>query len=505
MVLILGVSTAWAEVEKQSRRELLPSPKCCCEKAACPAGQCCQAVESCPACAKEKASAVECRLRMICSIDFKDSPLQDVMDRFRQWSGINIVVDEPALTEAGVSLQRAVSLKLEGIPLGRALDLLLHQIHLSRVMDKDVVLVTSEAHARGNLIAKVYPVENLIPSSQPVVMAVSGSEPVFGWATDTPTGRQLVDEAPEESLVRLLVNTISPMSWSGNGGLGTVDYFPPCKSLVVQQTMDVHEQVAELLSALNRTLDKDVSVTAADPPMCLPLSGYSSTLPPAAPLLQLYAQPLPPPPIAGSPFSPPYPAPGIIGSLVPPACAVPERKAYVLKVEMLENRPDRGTKNKEQATLNRTCGSGLNSDAGRTGSVVQKPRKGVVTQKQEIAFIPEPSFQGHVLAEELGKENRKSLLLVKATPAKNDRMHLQMVRVQGKAAKTVDGTVAMELASTPLIDLKLKLGKATKVVLEKDQEDKPCKWMRVMVKEIEPAALLQPDEFINGCLVDPTR
>jgi hypothetical protein len=351
-------------------------------------------------------------------------------------------------------------------------------------------------------------VGSLIPPSEPVVIGVSGSEPVVGWTAATPAGRQLLDEAPEESLVRLLINTISPMSWSSNGGLGTIDYFPPCKSLVVHQTRDVHQQVANVLSALKRILDKETSGPGADPLLGLPLSASSSTFRPGTGLLQQYAQPLPPPPIAGNPLPPLCPLPGFIGSPaahpVPPAHALPACKAYVLKVEMLETWPDEMAKKRVRASGSGMCGAGVNSDGAGAGSVALNRQRGVVTQKQEIAFVPAPSFQSSIMAEEPGKENRKSLLLVKATPAKSDRMHLQIVSVQGRLAK-MGGAVAMELASTPLIDLKLKLGQTKKIVLEKDQEDKPCRWMRVLIKEIEPAALLQPDEFINGCLVDPTR
>src|SRR5438132_12291919 len=44
VLLVLGVSTAWAEVKQQVNRELLPAPKSCC-------AECCSEPASCPACA----------------------------------------------------------------------------------------------------------------------------------------------------------------------------------------------------------------------------------------------------------------------------------------------------------------------------------------------------------------------------------------------------------------------------------------------------------------------
>src|SRR5205823_9765018 len=82
VLLILGVSTAWAEAKKESRRELLPAPKSCCEKPDCP--DCCCKTEACASCCNSKESAIERRLRALCSIDFRETPLCEAIDRFRE-------------------------------------------------------------------------------------------------------------------------------------------------------------------------------------------------------------------------------------------------------------------------------------------------------------------------------------------------------------------------------------------------------------------------------------
>src|SRR5207244_1567153 len=158
----------------------------------------------------------------------------EIVERFREWAGVNIVVDEPALAEAGISAQHLMALKmsfkLDSVPLKKALAMVLHQVHLGCVIDPDVVLVTSEAQARGKLVHKIYSVDKLVPLSEPVILGVNSSEPIFAWATQTASGRVLRDDAPEDELIRL-VQTIAPQTWSDNGGLGTIDYFPPSKSL----------------------------------------------------------------------------------------------------------------------------------------------------------------------------------------------------------------------------------------------------------------------------------
>jgi general secretion pathway protein D len=53
---------------------------------------------------------------------------------------------------------------------------------------------------------------------------------------------------------------VAPTSWSDSAGPGTIDYFPLTMSLVINQTPDIQEQVADLLAALRRLQDQEVAV-----------------------------------------------------------------------------------------------------------------------------------------------------------------------------------------------------------------------------------------------------
>lgn len=64
----------------------------------------------------------------------------------------------------------------------------------------------------------------------------------------------------EDSLIKLITDTISPRSWGERGGRGTIDYHPLTKSLVVCQTVDVQDQIADLLAAERRLLNSEISV-----------------------------------------------------------------------------------------------------------------------------------------------------------------------------------------------------------------------------------------------------
>jgi type II secretory pathway component GspD/PulD (secretin)/tetratricopeptide (TPR) repeat protein len=236
------------------------------------------------------------------NLEFKDKPLREVLDDLHSCTGINIVPDEPALNEAGISLQQPLSMKLEGgISLKSVLNLLLHQVHLTYVVANEALNITTEEHARGKLVTKIHPVLDLVmpvrnapgTESTSVLKAVGqpgelanlkvnsptpylGMNSMNGGATvsqshgsamstvpgavGTPTANESAQGSLESVLIKLITNTIAPTSWASVGGQGTIDFFPLGMALVINQTPDIQEQVAELLNALRRLQDQEVTV-----------------------------------------------------------------------------------------------------------------------------------------------------------------------------------------------------------------------------------------------------
>jgi type II secretory pathway component GspD/PulD (secretin) len=236
------------------------------------------------------------------SMDYKDTTLRQILDDLQGWTGINIVPDEPALQEAGITLDRPVTMKLEGVALKSALNVLLHQVHLTYVVTDEVLNITTEDHARGKLVTRIHPVldlvipvENSAGASSAVRAALNqnlgemnnlklnNTMPYLGLnsmgggqnisqmqtlnnvqvtaGAGTPT---VTKETPkgtlEDVLIKLVTNTIAPQSWASVGGQGTIDFYPLGMALVINQTPDIQEQVAELLAALRRLQDQEVAV-----------------------------------------------------------------------------------------------------------------------------------------------------------------------------------------------------------------------------------------------------
>jgi type II secretory pathway component GspD/PulD (secretin) len=247
---------------------------------------------------------IERKLSSPVSLNFVNQPLRTVIDDLRGVQGVNIYVDQPALDEKGISQDMPVTIKLEQIALKSALNLLLHSVHLTYVVKEDVLQITTEDHARGKLEQRVISVPDLViavenfgqvgvtPSSnlgiENVNSPVTGTpSPITGpntlnggqsvgspaggsmangggnFASEMTSGPQVIKHASktnEEMLIKLITNTIAPKSWGEQGGPGTIEYFPLTMSLVINQTPDIQDQVADLLAALRRLQDQEVAV-----------------------------------------------------------------------------------------------------------------------------------------------------------------------------------------------------------------------------------------------------
>jgi type II secretory pathway component GspD/PulD (secretin) len=235
------------------------------------------------------------RLQQPVSIDFRDKPLSEVLDHLRSLYGINIVPDEPALQAAGISLNQPVTIRLDNRPLRTCLNLILQNARLTWVVRDGVYIVTTEEGKRGKLVQKVYPVADLIlpvqdfgnvgnnsasilsviqqnmNNQQPALTApwtLPGGTTVGqgSMAGSTSPGQAQVKVEPpktaslEQTLIRLIHETIEPKSWDVAGGPGHIDYYPLGMQLVVSADPEIQEQVEQLLTRLRELQELQVTV-----------------------------------------------------------------------------------------------------------------------------------------------------------------------------------------------------------------------------------------------------
>jgi len=251
-------------------------------------------------------------------VKFENRPLSEVMETLGRMAGVNVFLDPQGLHAEGITTDEAVSINLtQPISLRSALNLILEPLHLSYVIQNEVLRVTSEQTRDANVYPRVYnvadlviPIPNFIPSyniglpgalkeamsatgltrtmglqqTVPLTLAANDADPQatanasvlaqmsssgmlpgatsrspqpLGYAQGGMGGASMADF---DTLIDLITTTIAPQSWDTVGGPGSIEGFPTNLSLVVSQTQEVHEQIADLLDQLRRLQDLQVTI-----------------------------------------------------------------------------------------------------------------------------------------------------------------------------------------------------------------------------------------------------
>ncbi len=252
-------------------------------------------------------------------VSFTKRPLREVIDFLGDLAGVNIHLDQKGLIAEGVASDQPVTINLRTpISLKSVLNILLKELNLAYVVQDEVINVTSISMRNENVYQKVYyvadlviPIPNFVPSyniglSGALAQAhqaigyggtMPGSGSMLYTAAANPGGgsispivsnpysAQMLGQArsmggvraprpngygpsglgggPQadfDSLIQLITSTIEPESWDEVGGPGSVESFEANLSLVVSQTQEVHDQIANLLDQLRRLQDLQVTI-----------------------------------------------------------------------------------------------------------------------------------------------------------------------------------------------------------------------------------------------------
>jgi general secretion pathway protein D len=267
----------------------------------------------------EREVEIEKRLRTPVWLHYKDAPLSQVIEDLGKLAQIPTHLDPKGLAEEGVDSSTPVTINLSSeISLKSALDLILKPVQLSYVVKSEVLMITSEQMRDGEVVKKVYnvadlvtPIPNFVPNQRaglagalheaqanlpnnwsglngdapmPVAASASGAaatsvvdprsmlaqmasdgssslsgSPISQYSGG-PGGLGGGTQADFESLIELITTTIAPTTWDDVGGPGSIQPFQGNLSLVISQTQEVHEEIADLLEQLRRLQDLQVTI-----------------------------------------------------------------------------------------------------------------------------------------------------------------------------------------------------------------------------------------------------
>ena len=111
-----------------------------------------------------------------------------------------IRIDDKALLEANVALDKPVSVRAANVPLSSLLDMILRPLDLNWLIADDLLTITTKDVADDITEVRVYPVRDLV---------------IYGNGPHGDFNR----------LIESIQSTIKPDSWSVNGGPGAVEPF----------------------------------------------------------------------------------------------------------------------------------------------------------------------------------------------------------------------------------------------------------------------------------------
>lgn len=265
----------------------------------------------------ERELEIEKKLRTPVSLKFQNAPLAQVIEDLGKLAQIPTYLDPRGLSEEAVDSNTPVTINLTAeISLKSALDLILQPLHLSYVIKSEVLKITSEQMRDGEVFPKIYyvadlvtPIPNFVPSSRMGIRGalddaqsslpnnwagLNGDSPLAVAASNPSAASPVVDPksllaqmangssaalaptnsvapagpggltggtgADFEKLIDLITSTIAPTTWDDVGGPGSILQFEGNLSLVISQTQEVHEEVADLLEQLRRLQDLQVTI-----------------------------------------------------------------------------------------------------------------------------------------------------------------------------------------------------------------------------------------------------
>jgi len=251
------------------------------------------------------------------NVNFTEIALQDVLKTLCDMANVPMFIDPQGLALEAVTTDQPVSIALsKEISLKSALNLILDPLRLSYIIDDDVLKITSEGARNSHVYPETYnvadlviPIPNFVPgynvglpaaireayatvgqqagsassSSFPLTIAadeLQGAVPGASalaqlpqthgynsmrgrpsqYSSVGPGGMGGAALADFDTLIELITSTVATDTWEENGGTGAIEPFPTNLSLVISQTQDVHEQIADLLEQLRRLQDLQVTL-----------------------------------------------------------------------------------------------------------------------------------------------------------------------------------------------------------------------------------------------------
>jgi hypothetical protein len=236
-------------------------------------------------------AAIEAALEKKIEVEFSDTPLAAVVQKFQELLDVPVLLDQKALDEVGIAGDAPVTFEIADITASSALQLILRPLDLVAMPCDELLLITTPDREAENLVTRVYNVSDLLLDEVPQA-CVQEREPASREESPSQQDKKAesVDVNPQggfrgmglfnqmgpmpgfaradadfDSLIEMITMTLEPTSWDEVGGPGSIAPLAIGKTrlLVVSQTPARHQQLTQLLVAL-RQMQKDPSILSLE-------------------------------------------------------------------------------------------------------------------------------------------------------------------------------------------------------------------------------------------------
>ncbi|MGD0139696.1 MAG: hypothetical protein ABSD28_12520 [Tepidisphaeraceae bacterium] len=213
------------------------------------------------------------------SVQLPQVALSDAIDFLRDITGANILVNWKALEAAGIDKQSTqVSVTLRDVKFSKVLDIILQEAgagKLAYTIDEGVITVSTADELNKVVVTRVYDITDLLinPNFDPTISNLSGGSAQIAGSgggggsstlTQNSQGQNNTSTRQQQLLdiKKKIESTVEFSSWKDNdpNGYGQIDDFN--NQLIITQTSEVHDKIANLLTQLREAQAVQVSIEA---------------------------------------------------------------------------------------------------------------------------------------------------------------------------------------------------------------------------------------------------
>lgn len=222
---------------------------------------------------------LEAALQAETEANFPEIPLDEVMTYFSELHNVPVVIQAQDLGAIGLTPAEPIDTTLKNITFENALEQILDPLNLTYVVDRDLILITSQAKAGATFKTRVYPVGDLCQTDddyQALIAAIQKAN-LGIWERSVKTSRAMNSTQNKKETASsdkdngflniqgsVILEVASPLPGGTSVGkhnpgsthpnyTGTISAVPHSKSLVISQTYHTHKAIVELLTQLRKS------------------------------------------------------------------------------------------------------------------------------------------------------------------------------------------------------------------------------------------------------------